>query len=180
MASLSGSRSRSGSASDVWAEQAPYLQDLYGQAQQLYGQFQPNEQLYNAASQGLQGQMNPQGNPYLQQMGQQYQQAYGQLAQGTGGQAQQLGQYGGGRQGVQDYLNQQNVGNQMGQFYGQQYQQDQNRALQAIGMAPGIESINPFQQQQNALAGYGQAIGGPAMTSQSSSRSKGGGASVGG
>lgn len=163
MASFSGSYSKSRnnatSTDSVWGGQSPFLQDLYQRGADLinnptFGQ--------DELAQGYQQHINPQMNPYLQAMTGQYQQALGQLDNQTGAGAAQAGVFGGGRQGVEQYLNQQNIGNQLGNFLGNQYQADQSRSLDALSMAP--------QAQFGALQGYAGLIGGPTVLNRSKSK----------
>lgn len=159
MGSFSGSyaknRQKTDSQDSVWRGQSPFLMDLYQRGADMMANYQ-------APMQALHGQMNPQGNPYMQQMVGQYQQALGQLDNQTGGAAAAAGVFGGGRHGVEQHLNQQNIGNQLGNFMGNQYQADQSRALSAIGMAPGV--------QFGGLQNYGQLLGGPTVLNQSKQR----------
>ncbi len=168
MGNLSKGSQKSKTTSDVWGGQSPYLLDLYRRGNEMLGGFQPDTSITDPAIQAWQNQLNPQGNPYLQQMTSQYQQALGQLDQGTGMQAAGGGVYGGGRQGVEQHLNQQNIGNQLGNFMGAQYQADQSRAMQALGMSGQMLGMTPQAQQQQALAQYANLIGRPTVLGQSS------------
>lgn len=179
MGDVSRTKTRSKSTADVWGGQSPYLLDLYRRGQEMLDGFQPNTSVTDPAMQAWQNQLNPQGNPYLQQMTSQYSQALGQLDQRTGMQAAAGGVYGGGRQGVEQHLNQQNIGNQMGNFMGAQYQADMNRAQGALGMAPQMLGMTPYGQQQQALAQYGNLIGRPTVLGQSSSSGSGFGLGIG-
>lgn len=159
MGSISGGSGGSSQKSRIWRGQRPFLRDLYSQGQQML-------QGYDAqpALDALQQQMNPQMNPYLGAMTNQYTQALGQLDQASGRGAAAAGVFGGGRQGVEQYLNQQNIGNQVGNFLGNQYQADQARAMTAINMAPNL----PFAP----LANYASILGGPAILGEGSSSNR--------
>jgi len=165
MGSIAGSKNRSTASQDVWGSQSPFLQDLYQRGADLVNQFQPDQQAMQAHQQHL----NPQMNPHLGAMTSQYTQALGQLDNATGGQAAAAGVFGGGRQGVEQHLNQQNVGNQMGQFLGNQYQADQARSMTALSMSP---QMSPFGQQMGALQQYGGLVGPPTTLASSSGRGK--------
>lgn len=166
------SKSKTDSSTRVWEAQSPFLRDVYQRGQNLLNQFQPDMAAYGPAMQAWQAQLNPQMNPYLNQMTQVYRDQLGQLDNQTGMNAVGGGVYGGGRQGVEQFLNQRNVGNQMGQFLGSQYQADMNRANQALGMAPMMMGMNPYNQQQSALQGYASLIGDPTILSRSKGRSR--------
>jgi len=178
MGSLSGNRSSSQSSTSVWDQMAPFLTDLYSQGQGLVNQFEPNQGITDQAQQAWGQQLNPQGNPHLDQMAGQFQDQLGIMNQQSGGQAGLTGGYGGGRQGIAQAQNTQNMGQQMGNFYGQQYQQDQNRAMGALQMAPGMMGMDPSQQRMNYLGQYANLLGRPVSESQSSSKGGGGGLSV--
>ena len=112
------SNDRSSSSSSVWGGQSPFLRDLYQRGRSLTNNFQPDTQISGAATNAWQQQLQPQQNPYLNDMTQVYRDQLGQLDQGSGRGAAAAGVFGGGRQGVEQSLNQQNVGSQMGQFLG--------------------------------------------------------------
>ena len=173
----SKSRSQNQASTNVWGEQVPFLQDLFGRGQGLVDQFQPNQQMAGQAQDAWAQQLQPQGNPYLAQMAGQFQDQLGIMNQQTGGQAGLTGGFGGGRHGIAESQNVQNMGQQMGQFYGGQYQQDQNRALGALGMGGSVLGMSPQQQQMQNLQQYGGLIGSPVLESQASgssgSKSKG-------
>lgn len=173
MGSVSGSKSKSQAqqSSSVWDQMAPFLTDLYTRGQGLVENFQPNQQMYGQAQQAWGQQINPQGNPYLDQMAGNFQNQLGVMNQQSGGQAGLTGGFGGGRHGVAEALNTQNVSQQMGNFYGGQYQQDQNRALGALGMGGSVLGLAPQQQQMQNLGQYGGLIGSPVMESQGTSNS---------
>jgi hypothetical protein len=173
MASFGSDKARSQGSSSVWQAQSPYLESLYQQAQTNLAQFQPDNNIGSQAMQSWQNQINPQGNPYLQSTVDQYRQNLGQLDMQTGGQAALTGGYGGGRQGVEQALNQQNVGNQLGQFMGQQYQADMNRASTALGQGQTVLGLQPWQQQNQALGQYSGLIGAPTVLDQNSMQSSG-------
>ena len=164
-------QSQGTTSSNVWSEMVPFLQDLYGRGQGLVDQFQPDTQMFGQAQQAWQQQINPQGNPYLDQMAGQFQDQLGIMNQQTGGAAGLTGGFGGGRHGVAESLNVRNMGQQMGSFYGGQYQQDQNRAMGALGMGQSVLGLAPQQQQMQNLQQYGGLIGSPVMTSQGTSTS---------
>jgi hypothetical protein len=180
MGSLSGSKSRSKNSmsQEVWGAQSPFLQDLYRRGADLVNQFQPQQFDMGNTMQAYNQQINPQMNPHLGAMTQQYTQALGQLDNASGAQAAQAGVFGGGRQGVEQHLNQQNIGNQLGNFLGGQYQSDMNRSAQTLGMAPQLQQMqfmnNPYTQQQSALQGYAGMIGGPTTLASSSGKGKSG------
>jgi hypothetical protein len=155
--SYSKSRNKTNSSTSVWGDQSPFLMDLYRRGAELVGQYDPEPNM-----QALQGHINPQMNPYLGQMTQQYTQALGQLDNATGGAAAAQGVFGGGRQGVEQHLNQQNIGNQVGNFLGNQYQADQARSMTALSMAP--------QVQFGGLQGYAGLLGSPTVLAQSKGR----------
>lgn len=169
MGSISSSRSRSRNQSSVWGEQSPFLMDLYQRGADLLNNFQPNQQVQGMAMDAWQQQLQPQMNPYLDQMTSQYTQALGQLDNQTGMAAAGQGVFGGGRQGVEQYLNQQNIGNQVGNFLGSQYQSDMARSATALSMAPQMLGLDPYNQQQGALMNYGRLIGGPTVLGEGSS-----------
>ena len=169
MGDISSSRSRSRNQSSVWGEQSPFLMDLYQRGANLLNQFQPNTQIPAAAQAAWQQQLTPQMNPYLDQMTSQYTQALGQLDNQTGMGAAGAGVYGGGRQGVEQHLNQQNIGNQVGNFLGSQYQADQARSMTALSMAPQMLGLDPYQQQQGALNNFAGIIGRPTVLGSGSS-----------
>ena len=183
MGSLSGSRSQnenqSTGSSSLWGGQSPFLEDLFGRGQGLADQFNPNNQMFDQAQAAWGQQIQPQGNPYLDQMAGQFQDQLGQLNQQTGGQAGLTGGFGGGRQGVAESLNTQNVGQQMGQFYGQQYQQDQNRALGALGMGGSVLGMSGQNQQLGNLGNLAGIIGGPIMQSEQQGTGSGSSKSTG-
>lgn len=158
------SSSSSRSSTRVWEAQDPFLRDMYARGAGLLDQFQPNMGLMDA----WQNQLQPQGNPYLQQMSQFYQDQLGQMNQGTGRAAAAAGMFGGGRQGVEQSLNQQQMGTQLGQFLGNQYQSDMNRSMQALQMG---NSMTPYGQQMGALRNFASLIGPPVMLNQSRGRS---------
>lgn len=186
--SKSRSKSKSRSTQDIWGEQSPFLTDLYQRGADLMKNFQPQQFSMGNTMQAYNQQINPQMNPYLDAMTAQYTQALGQLDNATGAGAVQAGVFGGGRQGVEQALNQQNIGNQIGNFLGSQYQSDQARAAAALNLAPQLQGMqfanNPQLQELQALQGYGGLIGGPTVLTQqrakSRSRSFGFGTSSGG
>ncbi|MGI9309106.1 MAG: hypothetical protein ACR2P6_07580 [Gammaproteobacteria bacterium] len=118
-------------------------------------------------------QLQPQMNPHLGAMTEQYGRSLDQLDTRTGASAALSGVFGGGRQGVEQHLNQENIGNQMGNFLGAQYQSDMNRAQGALGMAPQMLGLSPYQQTQQALANYGNLIGRPHNVGKGSSSGSG-------
>lgn len=169
------SKSKSSQTSEVWGDQSPFLTDLYQRGADLLNTFEPvgDQGFQQPAQQAWQQQLNPQMNPHLQAMQSHYGQSLGQLDQRTGVGAVGTGTFGGGRQGVEQHLNQQRIGDQMGTFLGNQYQADMNRAQGALGMAPTLQQMflqtQPYQQQQGALAGYANLLGAPTVLGQGSS-----------
>ena len=179
MGSISGSKSGSQQDQAVNEAQAPFLQDLYQQAQTQFQDFQPNQDVYNTAQGGFNNLVSGQQNPNLAAYGSQFQNQLGALNQNTGGQAGLSNNYGGGRQGVLESQNQQNVGDQVSRFYGDQYQGDQNRVLGALGQAGNINALSPQQQQNQALNQYAGQIGGPTVLGSGSSSAKSAGGGIG-
>lgn len=185
MGSISGSKQSSGSTAkqSVWGEQSPFLQDLYQRGADLVSNFQPQQFNMQPTMQAYNQQLNPQMNPHLDAMTAQYTQGLGQLDNATGGGAAQAGVFGGGRQGVEQALNQQNVGNQMGQFLGNQYQADMARSTTALSMAPQMQGMqfanDPQLQQQQMLQGQAGLIGSPTVLSKAKSSGSGSSSSFG-
>ena len=185
MGSISGGRSRNSSSAQqsVWGEQSPFLRDLYQRGADLLNQYQPQQFNMQPAMQAWQQGLNPQMNPHLDAMTSQYTQALGQLDQASGRGAVAAGVFGGGRQGVEQALNQQNIGNQIGNFLGNQYQSDMARSMTALSMAPQMQMLsNPILQQQQVLQNQAGILGGPTVlgSSSGSGRSKSFGFGVGG
>ena len=102
------SKSKSNQRSQVWGEQSPFLTDLYQRGADLLNNFQPDMSIQQPAQAAWQQQLNPQMNPHLQAMQSHYGRSLGQLDQATGVSAVGTGTFGGGRQGVEQHLNQQN------------------------------------------------------------------------
>ena len=176
MGSLSKSKDRSQQSTSVWDQMAPFLTDLYSRGQELSNQFKPQGGMFDQAQQAWGQQLNPQGNPFLDQMAGNFQNQLGIMNQQSGGQAALTQGFGGGRHGVAESLNTQNMSQQMGNFYGGQYQADQNRALGALGMGGSVLGMSPQNQQMQNLSQYGGLIGSPVTVGQgtSSGGSKGG------
>lgn len=178
---MSGGResSDSSSTSTVWGAQAPYLEGLYQQgANQLAG-FQPNQQIYDQATQAWQQQLNanPAQNPYLDQMTQVYRDQLDQGVQQIGGDAGLTGGYGGGRQGLLEANALQDYSTNVGNFLGGQYQADMDRAAQqqqyGLGYSGSLLGLDPWQQQQSALQDQANLLGGPTVLGEGESGSSG-------
>ena len=168
MASIESNRSQG--SSFMWDQQQPFLQDLMQQGQQLFQQFQPNQQVAGGAMDAWQQQLNPQANPYLQDMTQVFRDQLGQANQQAGGQAGLTGGYGGGRHGVANHLNQQAYQSNLGNFLGQQTAQGLAQQGQAVGQASGVLGVQQYQQQNQALGDYQQRVGAPVTLDQDSSK----------
>ncbi len=182
MGNLGGGMDKSQGTTEnlVWDQQSPFLQSLFGAGAGLANQFQPNQQIGQQAMGAWQNQLNPQQNPYLQDMTQTFRDNLGQMNQQSGGQAALTGGYGGGRQGVQNYLNQSNQSQQMGQFLGSQYQSDMNRSQQALGQAPMmLNQISDQGQQWGNLGNLQQILGAPVHEQRGQNTSSGWDASLG-
>ena len=175
--SLGKGGTESQSTTDVWSQQAPYLQDLYSQAQSFLPQAQQgNQGMMDAAQGAWQNALSPQTNPYLQQMGQTgLDQINRNLTQdilpAIGNEAMGGMNLGSSRHGIAEGLATQGAqiagGDFLTNLYGGQYQGDQNRALGALAMTPSMQNMqwNPLQQ-------YAGLLGGPVTTGQSASDSK--------
>jgi len=173
----------------VWDAQAPFLQSLYGRAQQTanqqYGGQGPLEDITSFSqrtSQDLIGQAN-QGSPWLsnqisglgQDIGQFFNQ---QILPGIANEAGGYGQYGGARQSIgqgmagQDALRQFTRG--ATELRAQDYAQGPQRASQLynLGMAPYSAQFQPLQQLASLL-------GNPTVLGGGSSSSGGGGFNFG-
>lgn len=175
--------SRSKSQQGVWSEQSPYLQDIYGQAQNLFGAGGPQAQnLVGQAQQawGQQLQADPSQSPYFQRavgaainpMVEQFtQQVIPQLRSG----AIAGGTFGGSRRGMAEGMAAQGLGRQIGDIVSQMGQGAYAQGLQArqgaLGMAPGMVGL-----QYAPLERYAGLIGGPTTLSSSSGYSIGPGA----
>lgn len=153
----------------VWEEQAPYLTDLYQNAQNLYNQPAQNatqlmgqqsgldyatsgglSNLVNQSQNALSMTLSPQQNPYLGQaiqaatrpITQNYQEnVLGGITDG----AVQAGQTGGTRQGVaegiaaRDYMNK--IGDVSSQMSYAGYNDNMNRLLQGLGQSSNIANL---------------------------------------
>jgi len=164
--SKSGQSSRS--TQDVWGEQTPYLQNLYGtaqglletrdpraeqamQMQQAYAQSPELQQTIGGTQKALGMALDPsQSNPYLQQAMQRavnpLTQAYQEnVLSGITDQAAQAGQMGSSRQGIaegiaaREYMKQ--VGDVTGQMAYQDYGAGRERMGQAIGQAGAVANL---------------------------------------
>lgn len=165
--------------SNVWAPQAPFLQDIYGQAQGMAAQgpqggaaqFGQAGDIYGAAAGGLAGMAagtggNPQMDAYARQAGAAFQ---NQVMPALRGQAAAAGQLGSSRaqlgQAAAAGLVQQNM-----QDYSQQlYNEERNRQLQAYqgmqGAGAGMMQLGLINQASPwyNLQQYAGLVGGPAM-----------------
>ncbi len=164
--SYNESKNQSSSTQDVWGQQSPYLQDLYGQAQNLYSN--PNSQGMNMASDyarsnALQDTIantqraqnfnldpnNANANPYLQgamrSAMQPLQESYQNALSGITDSAVGAGQSGSSRQGIaeglaaQGYMQQ--AGNMAGNMAYQNYGDQMNRMQGAVGQAQGVANL---------------------------------------
>jgi len=151
MSAGGGSEKSSSSSIDkgtnVWGPQQPYLKDIYGQAQNIYGtagnqaaqgaydQSGQYQQAFGQAMETTQRLQNPGMNPmmnvYANQIGQNFRE---QIMPALQGQAMQAGGYGGSRAGIAQGLAGARAGQQIQDFGAQLYSEDQNRALSAAGM----------------------------------------------
>ena len=161
--SKSGQSSRS--TQDVWDPQKPYLQDVMGSAQDLYGQdagrYGTQMQEQYAGSQGLQdiiggaqqawqSNLTPQENPYLQRamqsamrpITQNYQE---NVLSGITDQAVQAGQSGSSRQGIREGIADREYIHELGDVanrmaYGD-YSAGMDRQGRAIDQAAGVANL---------------------------------------
>lgn len=166
----------------VWGGQAPYLQDLYGQAQQQFGNVNTAgaQGIYDQATAGFNQLMNPGINPQLEAYQRQVQQNMERNILPTiQGQAGMYGQMGGSRQGVAQGLAMGDANQQITDMAANLYGQDMDRMGQAMSQAPGLaqfgESIPWFGlQQYSGLLGAPTVLGGG---SRYETESSGGGSS---
>jgi hypothetical protein len=176
----------------VWGGQAPYLQSLYGQGQNLAQNFGGYEQaaqgIYDTAVGGYNQMMNPGVNPqleaYQRQVGQNLSDNILPQIQGSAGMA---GQMGGSRQGVSEGLALARGNQQITDMAANLYNADMNRMGQAMQQAPGLAQFGMgipwYAMNQYAgllgspvtLGGGGQTSGGGSSFGTSSSRDIGGG-----
>jgi hypothetical protein len=181
----------------VWGVQAPYLQGLYGQGQQLaqnFGGYQQGAQgIYDTAVGGFNNLMNPGVSPQLEA----YQRQVGQnlsdnILPQVAGSAGMAGQMGGSRQGVAEGLALSRGNQQITDMAANLYNQDMNRMAGAMQQAPGLAAMGmgipwyALQQYAGLLGSPTVLSGGARSTSQASgssygtSRDTGGGGGGGG
>ena len=163
------SQTQSKARQTVWGEQSPFLIDLYQRGADLLSNYRPHQGIRRDSREAWQNMLNPQMNPHLDAMTAQYTQALGQLDNQTGAAAAGAGVFGGGRQGVEQFLNQQNIGNQLGNFLGSQYQADMGRSMQALQMTPMVNQMTGRMQRLQMLNQIGGLMGDPTVLSRAKS-----------
>lgn len=177
----------------IAGEQSPFLQDLWGRAQQMFGQSSPGteamQQFAGGGAQDIMGeatgawkgalQADPTKSPFFQSavgaatrpMVEQFTQSViPQLRSG----AVAGGTFGGSRRGLAEGMGAEALARQMGdvasQMGQQAYGQGMQARTQALGMAPQMMQMGftPGQMMEQArwgpLSQYAGIIGGPAMT----------------
>ena len=146
----------------VWGQQAPFFQNLWGQGAGMLssgGAQQQGQDVFNMGAQGYNQLMNPGSNPmidiYAQDLGRAFNQ---EIMPGINRSAMGGNMIGGSRQGVAEGLAAGEMGRNLQNFGGQQYAGDMQRMLGATGQLPGFGNFGmgiPWfnMQQMSGLLG---------------------------
>lgn len=175
------SKQDSRSTQDIWAQQSPYLQNLYGAGQQkLASQDQGyGDQFLAPAFQSWMSALNPQGNPWLQENVRNAQRMAAEgytenILPAIQSSAVASGNLGGDRGGIaagiagrEAVRGQGDIANQM---YGRAYESDQQRVMQALSMTGGLAGLQGASWAP--LMQYANLLGRPTTLGQSQSQGR--------
>ena len=167
--------------SDVWGQQAPFLQDLYAKAQGMSGMANQGQGAMNQAQQSLMqmiqgpGATDPTLQAYGNQLGRQFRE---QIMPGMRGDAMAAGAYGGSRAGIGQGLAAGRAQQQLQDFGAQTYADRMNRQL---GASQGLLEVGQAQAQApwSSMQQYAGLLG-PAVNLSKGGYQTSSGGSIGG